>query len=302
MDFDQLRLFVDLVREQSFTRVAEKNFVTQPAVSLSLQKLEEELGVRLLERTTRRVLVTDEGRILDEHARDILARVEEARLALRERREQVMGDLRIATVHSVGLYALPLPLKEYIRRYPEVTPHVDYLPAEQVYRRVQEGEADLGLLAYPEERANLTIVPFLEDDLVVVCSPEHPLAPGRSLRLEALEGQRLVAFQVEIPTRRATDALLAAAGVRVEVRMECDNIEVLKKMVEVGLGVALVPDLAVRQEVRAGTLRRLRIADHAVRRPLALVHRRSRVLSRPQQAFVDLLTLEAAAILAAGDG
>jgi DNA-binding transcriptional LysR family regulator len=299
MDFDQLRLFVDLVREQSFTRVAEQNFVTQPAVSLSLQKLEDELGVRLLERTTRRVLVTEEGRILHQYARDILEKAQEARLMLRERQDKVMGDLRLATVHSVGLYALPAPLKEFIRRYPEVTPHIDYRAAEHVYHRVVEGEADLGLVAYPEARSNLVVVPFLEDELVVVCSPEHALAGRKSVPLQALDGHRFVGFQAEIPTRKATDALLEGAGVRVEVRMECDNIEVLKKMVEVGLGLALVPDLAVRSEVRAGTLRALRISDQAVRRPLAIIHRKSRMLSRPQRAFLELLTQEGPALLAA---
>src|SRR5688500_7010386 len=119
MEFDQLRLFVDLVREQRFTKVAERNFITQPAVSLSMQKLEDELGTKLLERTTRKVLVTEEGRILYDYARDILDKAQEVKFVLQERHDKVLGSIRLATVHSVGLYELPATLKEFIRRYPE---------------------------------------------------------------------------------------------------------------------------------------------------------------------------------------
>src|SRR5688572_4214579 len=146
MDFDQLRLFVDLVREQSFTKVAERNFVTQPAVSLSIQKLEDELGTKLLERTTRKVLVTEEGRILYDYARDILAKAQEAKTVLLERQDKVLGSIRLATVHSVGLYELPASLKEFIRRYPEVNIHIEYQLSDQVYRSVVDGDADLGLV------------------------------------------------------------------------------------------------------------------------------------------------------------
>src|SRR5262249_24823837 len=151
MELVQLKLFFDLVRVQSFTKVAELNYVTQPAVSLSMKKLEEELGVRLFERTTRKVLLTDEGRILHDYAREILEKEQEARAVLLERRDKMLGTLSLATVHSVGLHELPVYLKEYIRRYPEVSIHIDYRLADAVCHAVVEGEADLGIVAYPEE-------------------------------------------------------------------------------------------------------------------------------------------------------
>ena len=298
MEFDQLRLFVDLVREQSFTKVAERNFITQPAVSLSIQKLEDELGTRLLERTTRKVLVTDEGRILYDYARDILDKAQEVRFVLQERRDKTLGTIRLATVHSVGLYELPASLKEFIRRFPEVNIHVDYKLSDQVYHAVLEGEVDLGLIAYPESRAGIISHPFYEDELVLICNTEHALARQETVGLVDLAGCRFVAFESEIPTRKAIDALLHQYAVRVDIRMECDNIEILKKMVEVGLGVSLVPLLSVREEARNGTLKVFRIADHAVRRPLAIVHRKGKMLSRAQSAFVDLLTTEGAHLLA----
>jgi DNA-binding transcriptional LysR family regulator len=298
MEFDQLRLFVDLVREQSFTKVAERNYITQPAVSLSIQKLEDELATKLLDRTTRKVLVTDDGRVLFDYAREILDKLEEARAVLQDRQDRMVGAVRLATVHSVGLYELPSSLKEYIRRFPEVNIQVDYRPSDQVYHSVLDGEADLGLVAYPEERPGLVVVPFFEDHLVLICSREHPFSHQRSVRLKDLDGQRFVGFQAEIPTRKALDALMRRDEVKVDIRMECDNIEVLKKMVEVGIGVSLVPHLAVREEARTGALQVLRISDHCLQRPLAMVHRKGKRLTRPQRAFIELLTQEGADLLA----
>src|SRR4030095_5322976 len=189
MDLDQLKLFVDLVRVQSFTKVAELNYVTQPAVSLSIQKLEDELGVKLLERTTRKVLVTEEGRIFHEYARDILEKVREVRTLLLERQDKMLGTLSLATVTRVRPHELPVYLKEYIRRYPEVSIKIDYRLADAVCHAVVDGEADLGIVAYPQEmRSNLEQIPFFEDELVLICSREHPWANRQSIPLAGLDG------------------------------------------------------------------------------------------------------------------
>jgi DNA-binding transcriptional LysR family regulator len=210
MELNQLKLFLDLVREGSFTRVAEQNRLTQPAVSLQIQRLESDLGARLLERTTRRVLVTEEGRVLAGYARDILARAAEARQALVERRGQVVGSIRVAAIHSVGLHELPGYLKRFIRRYPDVHLHIEYHPSETVYHLLTQGAADVGLVAYPEARDNLVTIPFLEDDMVVIAAPDDPLARehAESIRLRDLDGLDMIAFDGNIPTRRATDRIL----------------------------------------------------------------------------------------------
>src|SRR4051794_13852994 len=126
MELVQLKLFVDLVRVQSFTKVAELNYVTQPAVSLSMKHLEEELGVKLFERTTRKVLVTDEGRLLNDYARETPDKVQDARAVLLGRQDRILGTLSLATVHSAGLHELPVHLKECSRRSPEVSIHIEY--------------------------------------------------------------------------------------------------------------------------------------------------------------------------------
>lgn len=292
MELHQLKLFLDLVREGSFTRVAEMNRLTQPAVSLQIQRLEADLGCKLLERTTRRVLVTEEGRILAAYARDIIALSQEARQALLERRGQMVGSLRVAAIHSVGLYELPDYLKRYIHLYPDVHLHIEYHRSELVYQLVLQGSVDVGLVAYPEPRDSLVVIPFLEDEMVVIVNPEHPLAKrdGDGISLQELNGQEMIGFDGNIPTRRATDSVLAQAGVHVNVKMECDNVEIMTKMVEVGLGIALAPQYSVQEQSHRGVLKVLRLRDYHFLRPLAIIHRKGQPISRPVQAFINLLT------------
>jgi DNA-binding transcriptional LysR family regulator len=155
---------------------------------------------------------------------------------------------------------------------------------------VIEGEADLGIVAYPEPRPNLVAIPFFQDELVVICCDRHPFAERETIQLQDLNDCSFIAFEEVIPTRRAIDAVLRRHGIRINIRMQCDNIEILKKMVEVGLGVSVVPAFSVQQETRLGTLKSLVISNYSLKRPLAIVHRKGKGLSRAVQAFLDLLT------------
>src|SRR5207247_10613751 len=141
-----------------------------------MRNLAEELGTKLLERTTRKVLVTEEGRILYDYARDILAKAEEVKAVLLERQGKMIGSVRLATVHSIGLHELPAYLKRYISKYPQVALHIDYHAGDVVYRMVQDGDVDLGIVAYPEPKPNLVTVPFLEDELVALWNDEQHFA------------------------------------------------------------------------------------------------------------------------------
>jgi DNA-binding transcriptional LysR family regulator len=305
MELDQLRLLVDLVRTGSFTKVAEQNYITQPAVSSRIRKLEDELGTKLVERTTRKVIVTEEGRIFFNYAKEILRQIDEVKTLLVERQDRTVGAVRLATIHSIGLHELPAYLKLFINRYPQVNIHIEYQSAENVYHMVAEGEADLGIVAYPEARPNLVIVPFFQDELVVICNEKHSFADRETVRLQDLNECSFIAFAQGIPTRRAIDAVLRRHGIRINIRMQCDNIEILKKMVEVGLGASIVPAFSVQQEVRLGALKSLVISNYSMKRPLAIVHRKGKSLSRAVQAFLELLVstpLEAGFVASATGG
>lgn len=289
MELYQMKLFVDLANAGNFTKVANENYVTQAAVTLQIRKLESELGVRLFHRTTRSVTLLEAGQRLLPYARDILQKADEASLAVRDTKDEVTGLVRIASVHSVGLYEMPPYIKQFLKKYPLVSLRIDYRNSDAIYRSLHDSDIDIGIVAYPSEMPRLECIPFLSDHLVLVCREDHVLAQKKKLHLRDLEGQPFVQFSEDTPTRRATDAIMAEHGISVNVRMECDNIEVLKQMVEIGFGIALLPNHAVTESDRLGGLRGLELADMRIERPLGILMLKNAPRFKAMRAFLETL-------------
>lgn len=290
MDGQQLKLFLDLVSNKNFTKVAELNYLTQPAVSHQIQRLEAELGVRLFERTKRKVVITEEGQLLYPVAKEILSKFEEIRTLFSERRGRVIGRLRISTTVSIGLYILPTYLKQFITHFPEVDLHVEYQLPENIYTQLLSGDSDLGLLAYPEKRPDILVLPFIDDEVVLICPPHHPWARKKRVRISDIQGQDFIALAETTPTGQAIRQRLKDLGVTVRLRTEYDNIEVVKKTVETGLGISLVPHRVVLQEVKNRTLVCIKVSDVDFERPLGIIYRKSKTVTKPMQEFLNILT------------
>lgn len=290
MDSLQLKLFLDLTRTRNFTKVAQKNHLTQPAVSIQIRRLEEELGVRLFERTNRRVGLTDAGRLFLPYASEMLRNLEEAKARLLERQDKVLGMIKVATTVSIGLYILSNYLKQFIKLYPNVDLHVEYQLPERIYDLLLSGETDLGVLAYFEKRRDLVSIPFMEDEVVIICSPQHVWAHKRRMNLAEIKDSDFIALAETTPTGKSILRRLKQMAIPVRVKMEYDNIEIIKKTVEMGLGIALVPRQSVIQEVKNHTLVSIRITDTPLERPLSIVYWKGKTLSKPMQAFIDILT------------
>lgn len=297
MDTEQLKLFLDLARVKNFTRAARNNFLTQPAVSRRIQQLESELGVRLFERTRRRVLLTENGGIFLPYAREILSKLEEARHDLLESDTKPVGRLRVAASPSIGLYALPAYLKKFIRQYPRIDLHVEYELPEEIYLGIASGEVDLGVVAYPIARPEVLSIPFQTDTIVLICAPNHPLARRNSVRLRDLRDEQFVLLPDRVPTGKAIRQALRRLGVRLQVRMEYDNFELIKRTVEMGSGLSLVPRQVAQMEVKNQKLKSLKILDFPLDRPLAIVYRKGRIVSKSMRAFIRILNAEEAAKL-----
>lgn len=298
MDTEQLKLFLDLARIKNFTRAARNNFLTQPAVSRRIQQLELELGVRLFERTRRRVLLTENGSIFLSYARDILSKLEEARHDLREGDSKPIGRLRVAASPSIGLYALPSYLKKFIRQYPRIELHVEYELPEGIYSSIANGEIDLGVVAYPVARPEIASLPFQTDTIVLICAPHHRLGTRHSVRLRDLLHEQFVLLPDRVPTGKAIRQTLRRMGIQLQIKMEYDNFELIKRTVEMGSGLSLVPKQVAQMEVKNQTLRSLKIPDFPLERPLAIVYRKGRIISKPMRAFIKILNAEEAARLA----
>ena len=289
MELYQLKLFVDLAQTGNFTRVASENYVTQAAVTMQIRKLESELGVPLFHRTTRSVTLLEAGQRLLPYAREILQRVDEATLAVRDTKAEVSGLVRIASVHSVGLYELPPYVKQFLKRFPDVHLRIDYRNSDEIYRALHNGDIDIGIVAYPTEMARVESIPFLKDHLVVICPHDHPFANKRAVSIGELAGQNFVQFGEDTPTRRATDAVLADRGVTVNVRMECDNIEILKQMVEVGFGLALLPKQSLTRSDKAAGLVGVDLRDVVIERPLSVLLLKNAPKFKAVRVFVETL-------------
>jgi DNA-binding transcriptional LysR family regulator len=295
MQIETLRLFCDLVEARSFSLAAEKHRLSQSAVSQRIAALEKELGVRLLMRR-RNTEPTTEGMLLLENAHRMLALYDDCLRRLREIQQPVEGLLRISTVYSIGLHELPPYLKWFRDHYPNAEVRVEYHRSGRVYREVAEGRADLGFVAFPDCRAYPELVcdTFWQDQLVLILPPGHALAGRNPVRLAELNGSRFIAFEPDLPTRKAIDAMLAKAQVRIDELMALDNVELVKRAVEVENAVAIVPQRTVYAEVRGGRLleAKLDVPEGETARPLGMVSRAGEALSPAAQEFTELIRNE----------
>lgn len=292
MHIETLKVFCDVVETGSFSTAASQNFITQSAVSQQLRALEAKYRCKLLERSRGGAKPTPQGEILYRASREIIDRYREVEAELQHSCEVIGGHLRVAIVYSVGLHELPAYLKVYLRNYPEVNVHVEYSRPNKIYENVIAGQIDLGIVAYPQRHPQISVISMRDDHLVLACPPDHPLAAAKRVPVAKLEGERVVAYERDISTRKATDQMLRAHHVNVIYAAEYDNIETIKRAVEIGQGVAIVPLPAVRHEVEHGTLKVIRLSDETLLRPLGIIHKRGRHLSPAALKFIEVLKRE----------
>ncbi len=289
MHIESLKVFCDLAETGSFSLAASKNYITQSAVSQQIRSLEERYGRELIERSKGHARLTQAGEVLYQAGKDIVHRYREIENNLQSLARSVAGTVRVGTVYSVGLYELSAPLKKYLRTFPDVTVHLEYTRANKIYEDVSHGEIDLGIVAYPNKRPQLLVAPFREDRLVLICSPQHPFANFQRVSMKKLHGEKFVGFERDVATRRALDRVFRQHGIKVQYIMEMDNIETIKRVVEVGSGLSIVPEPAIAQEVKNDTLRAIQFSDEPLMRPLGILLKRGRRFTPAVQEFIDFL-------------
>ena len=289
MQIESLKVFCDLAETESFTKAAQINTVTQSAVSQQISSLERQFKSLLIERSKKKFRLTREGQVLYEYSKQIIQTYDSLFSRLQEIKDIISGTIRVATIYSIGLHDLPPYLKKFLKSYPTVNVHVEYRRSNQVYDDVLGNVVDLGLVAYPVKDSKLEIVPLRKDMLVLICHPQHPIAKNKSVKLKAIDGQKFISFEPDIPTRRATDKILKDHEVTVQHAMEFDNIETVKRAVEIDAGIAIVPQGTITQEVSKQTLAEVRIEDAEFFRPLAAIYKKNKVLSPAMKQFITVL-------------
>ncbi len=289
MQIESLKVFCDLAETESFTKAAQINQVTQSAVSQQISSLERQFKSLLIERSKKKFRLTREGQVLYDYSKQIIQTYDALGSRLQEIKDIVSGTVRVATIYSIGLHDLPPYLKKFLKAYPTVNVHVEYRRSNQVYDDVLGNVVDLGLVAYPVKDVKLEIVPLRKDMMMLICHPQHPLAKSKSVPLKAITGQKFIGFEPDIPTRRAIDKILKENSVHVQHVMEFDNIETVKRAVEIDAGISIVPHGTITQEVSKQTLVEIKFDDAEFYRPLAAIHKKNKVLSPAMKQFLSVL-------------
>jgi DNA-binding transcriptional LysR family regulator len=296
MQFEALKIFCDVVRWASFSRGAAENGVSQSSASQAVHQLELRLGVKLIDRSKRPLVPTPQGKVYYGGCKELVGRYVELENRVKAQLDEhkVVGTVGVASIYSVGMHHMSQYVKTFEERFPEASVRLEYLHPTRVVERVTGGGADLGLISYPRKWADLTVIPWREEVMVLAVPPSHRLASRQAVEIRELDGEPFVAFDAELTIRRAIDRSLRHHDVNVEVVHEFDNIENIKRAVEVSSGVSILPEPSLAREVRGGSLVALPIQGqdqkYQLNRPLAIIHRRHENLDPTASRFLEVLT------------
>ncbi|MHC4103773.1 MAG: LysR family transcriptional regulator substrate-binding protein, partial [Planctomycetota bacterium] len=199
------------------------------------------------------------------------------------------GRINVAAIYSIGMHALPDYIKKFMVNYPNVHVHVEYLNSGQIYELVLAGEIDIGLVAVPKRDKRLEVYDFEEEPLVLACSPKHPLASESKIEIHKVQFEKFVGFGKEVPTRVWIDDILQRFNIVVRPVMEFDNIETVKRAVEINSGISILPRTAILQELGSGTLKAVSFSDENFIRPTGIIIRKDKILSQAGRYFIELL-------------
>jgi DNA-binding transcriptional LysR family regulator len=286
VDLRQLEILRAVADRGSFTAAGEQLHLSQSAVSRQILLLEEELKEELFQRIGRKIRITAAGAKLLRLSQRVFDDIEDTRASIVESQQTLHGTLRLIGGMTVCLYVFPPLLKQFRRMHPGVDVKVTAGAAPRLVRQLRTGGADLGLLTLPVEDPNLVTVPVMREELLLVTAPTHPLARRKQIGPQDLNGQPFVLFEAGSNSRRAIDQLFAREGVSAKVATETENVEIIKALVRIGMGITIIPYQSVAREVRAGQLFCARIAGQQVVRETGWVHLRSNRVPRAVQEMM----------------
>jgi DNA-binding transcriptional LysR family regulator len=290
VDFGQLEAFVQVAANRSFSRAAEALRLTQPSITARIQCLERDLGEELFERSGRGVRVTDAGNLFLPYARKILQTMQEGRDSVEEVHNLQMGSLRLGCALTISIYVLPKILHAFRRRYPGVDVSTRTGRSEQILAMLLSDEVQVGLvrsLSHPD----IETVQLYEDEIVLVVNPDHRFAQVGRVDIEEVAGEPIILYDRGSSYFGLIHGFFRQAGVAPNVALELDSLEATKRMVEEGLGIAMVPYVTIERELSVGVLKTVEVREMPpLARPIALIYRRGRKQPRTVQAFMGTMS------------
>jgi DNA-binding transcriptional LysR family regulator len=288
MELDQVTAFLEVARQQSFSRAAEKLYRTQPAISAQIRSLELECGQKLFDRLGRKIFLTRSGEVLFEFGQKLMSLHQETLQRVREAHGIAAGKLFVGANEATCLYVLPQVFAEFKRKYPQVGINVYRNFSHRILQKMAENRIDVGIVTLPVTQNNLKVLPFYEDELQVVVPAGHPFAKRRAVKLEEMAAEPLI-FPQGGHTRELLEKVFHKQRHELHISMELSSVESIKKFVGAGLGISLLSRSYAQMEIKSGVLKLIPLQGVKLVRKLGLVYRTDRYLSRAAQEFADVV-------------
>ena len=293
MEMNQLEFFRKVVEEGSFSKAAERVYRTQPAVSIAIRRLEEEIGAPLFERSQKTPALTDVGQVIYDYAKQILSLRDQALDGVAEMKLLKRGRVRIGANESTSHYLLPQIILDYLKRHPQVKVEIFGHSSDHLPREVLDGKVDFALMAFDPVDSDLKSFPVLKDELVLIMHPDHPLAKRAAVTVEELGKESFVAHNVKTGSRQRVIEVFAQHRTPLNITLELATIETIKRFVQLKIGLGFVPRMCVAEELERGSLAAVPVQDLTYERTLWVTHRREMTFSHAAEAFLELLREQA---------
>lgn len=292
MQLKPLKVFCDVVGLRSFSRAADENGISQSGASQVVHQLESSLGIKLIDRSKRPFVLTQEGETYYAGCRKLVDRYLALEEEVRIMHQEVSGRVRVAAIYSVGLHHMNRYLKQFLGQHPKADVRLEYQHPRRVREMVEQDQADLGLVSYPKSSRTIKAIAWREEPMVLVCAPTSRFAKLKEISLEQLDGVNMVGFDRDLRIRREIDRVLHRQRVEANVVMEFDNIETIKRAIEIDAGVGLLPQTTVTREIESSTLVAVRLGTDEFVRPLGIIYRRNKQFGTTARRFMELLRSE----------
>ncbi len=289
MEIRQIEFFLSAARLGGIQAAAKEHFVTQPAVSIQIRKLEEEIGERLLFRRGRKITLTPAGCLFAEQAEEIIARLSRLENSIKELRGCRTGILRIGAIDAAGVYVLPDVLTGFKKKFPGIDITISVSDSFHLIDELVKDAVEMAIVTLPVERSDLECFPVYRDKMILVCSPEHELSGVRRGALKAVAKTGLITYPASSTTRKLIEGVFASAGLSLRTVMEVSSPEAIKRLTETGLGASVLPLPVVADELKKGALKRISTGKVKFHRDLGVALKKPEFLSPAAREFLKFL-------------
>jgi DNA-binding transcriptional LysR family regulator len=287
MNINQLKLFYLAVKRKSLSSAARELNITQPAVTKGIQRFQEHYDIRLMDRFGKKMILTNAGEVLFNIAEKIFELEKHAEENIRELKQRKKGRIRIQASESVGAYYLPSIMNPFSKAHPLINISVNILPSEHVVAKIAELACDIGFISYPIEHEKIRTRVILEDQLVFILPPDHPICQHKHFRPQDLEGNPMIVHEQKSTPHQVFNTFVKKNNITVTSSLELSSNRAIKLAVENGLGIALISRKVAEEEIRNGKLAAIPVPDQSIKRKFYLVHHKEKFISDTLRGFID---------------